>query len=53
MVKWEVLDGQPIVAITQKWVTIRDTYAVDVKDDVDPGLALAVLWAIHRWVEQD
>jgi len=45
--------GRPIVEITQKWVTIRDTYTLDVADGVDPGLALAVLWAVDRWVERD
>lgn len=45
--------GQPIVTITQKWVTLRDTYTIDVADGTDPGLALAVLWAVDRWVERD
>ena len=45
--------GQPIVKITQKWVTIRDSYTVDVADGVDVGLALAVVWAVDRWVERD
>jgi uncharacterized protein YxjI len=45
--------GAPIVQITQKWVTIRDSYTLDVADGVDPGLALAVLWAVDRWVERD
>jgi uncharacterized protein YxjI len=45
--------GRPIVQITQKWVTIRDTYTMDVADGIDPGLALAVLWAVDRWVERD
>ena len=46
-------DGSPVVAISQKWVTIRDSYPLDVVDGVDPGLALAVVWAIDRWVERD
>ena len=45
--------GQPVAAITETWVTIRDTHIVDVRDGVDLGLALAVLWAIDRWVEHD
>jgi uncharacterized protein YxjI len=45
--------GRPIVQITQKWVTIRDTYTLDCADGVDPGVALAVLWAVDRWVERD
>ena len=39
--------------INQKWVTIRDTYNLEVADGVDPGLALAVLWSVDRWVEKD
>ena len=45
--------GRPVVEITQKWVTIRDTYTLDVAEGTDPGLALAVLWAVDRWVERD
>jgi uncharacterized protein YxjI len=45
--------GQPVVQITQKWVTVRDAYTLDVADGVDAGLALAVLWAVDRWVERD
>jgi hypothetical protein len=32
---------------------IKDTYGLDVADGIDPGLALAVLWSVDRWVEQD
>jgi uncharacterized protein YxjI len=46
-------EGRPVVQITQKWVTIRDQYTVDVADGVDPGLALAIVWAVDRWVERD
>ena len=42
-----------VVQITQKWVTIRDSYTLDVAEGVDVGLALAVVWAIDRWVERD
>ena len=45
--------GEPIVQITQKWVTVRDSYILDVADSVDPALALAVLWAVDCWVERD
>jgi uncharacterized protein YxjI len=44
---------RPIVEISQKWITMRDRYTLDVVDGVDPGLALAVLWAVDRWVERD
>lgn len=46
-------DGAPVVRISQKWVTVRDSYTLDVIDGIDPGLALAVVWAIDRWVERD
>lgn len=45
--------GRPIIQITQKWVTIRDVYVLDVADGIEPGLALAMLWAVDRWVERD
>ena len=45
--------GRPVARISQKWVTLRDAYALDVADGTDPGLALAVLWAVDRWVERD
>lgn len=48
-----VSGGTPVVAITQKWLTVRDKYTVDVADGTDAGLALAVLWGIDRWVERD
>jgi uncharacterized protein YxjI len=34
-------------------VAIRDSYTVDVADGTDVGLALAVVWAVDRWVERD
>ncbi|WP_062466335.1 LURP-one-related/scramblase family protein [Demequina maris] len=46
-------DGTVAVQITQKWVTIRDKYTIDILDGVEPGLAFAVVWAIDRWVERD
>ncbi|MEU2198773.1 LURP-one-related family protein [Isoptericola sp. NPDC019482] len=45
--------GAPVAVITQKWVTVRDSYTLDVAEGTDPGLALAVLWAVDRWVERD
>jgi uncharacterized protein YxjI len=45
--------GEPVIEISQKWVTVRDTYTLDVAKGVDPGLALAILWAVDRWVEED
>ena len=46
--------GEPIVQITQKWVTIKDTYTLDVADGID----LAWRWPscgrlIGGWSETD
>lgn len=46
-------EGQPIAQITQKWLTVRDKYTVDYLSSLDPGLVMAVVWAIDRWVERD
>jgi uncharacterized protein YxjI len=46
-------EGRTVVQITQKWVAIRDQYTIDVADGVDAGMALAVVWAVDRWVERD
>jgi len=46
-------DGSPIARISQKWVTVRDKYEVDYVSSLDPGLVMAVIWAIDRWVERD
>lgn len=45
--------GRDVVRISQKWLTVRDTYTIDIADGVEVGLALAVVWAIDRWVERD
>ena len=45
--------GTPIAKISQKWVTVRDKYEVDYVSSLDPGLVMAVIWAIDRWVERD
>jgi uncharacterized protein YxjI len=46
-------DGQPVAKISQKWMTVRDQYAVDYLSSLDAGLVMAVIWAIDRWVERD
>ena len=46
-------EGQPIATISQKWMTVRDKYTVDYLSTLDPGLVMAVVWAIDRWVERD
>ncbi|BDZ41884.1 hypothetical protein GCM10025865_11830 [Paraoerskovia sediminicola] len=49
----DLLRGRRIVEITQKWVTVRDKYTVDVAPGTNPGFALALMWAVDRWVERD
>lgn len=44
-------DGQPVVQVNQKLQAVRDTYAVVYRNDLDPALAMAVIWAISRFVE--
>ncbi len=41
------------VQITQKWLTVRDRYTIDIADGIDPGMVFALVWAIDRWVERD
>ena len=45
--------GREVVRISQKWLAMRDKYAIEIADGIDVGLALAVVWAIDRWVERD
>ncbi|WP_062520309.1 LURP-one-related/scramblase family protein [Demequina silvatica] len=45
--------GGVVLQITQKWLTVRDKYTLDVWQGVEPGLAFAIVWAIDRWVERD
>lgn len=46
-------DGQPVATISQKWLTVRDSYTVEYVSSLDAGLVMAVIWAIDRWVERD
>jgi uncharacterized protein YxjI len=45
--------GAPIARISQKWMTVRDKYAVEYLSSLDAALVMAVIWAIDRWVERD
>ena len=45
-------EGRAVLDITQKWLTVRDAFTLDVVDGVDPVLALAVLWGVDRFAEQ-
>lgn len=46
-------NGRHVIQITQKWIQIRDQYVIDIANDVEPAAALALVWAIDRWVERD
>jgi uncharacterized protein YxjI len=46
-------DDVPIATVSQKWLTVRDKYMVDYDSSLDPGLIMAIVWAIDRWVERD
>jgi len=46
-------NGRHVLQISQKWVQIRDQYVLDIADGVQPAAALALVWAIDRWVERD
>ena len=39
-------DGDKIAEISKKWFRVRDTYGVEVDDDVDAVLVLAVTVAV-------
>jgi uncharacterized protein YxjI len=43
---------QPVLTITQKWMTVRDQFVIDIAPDVEPALALAIMWSVDRFVEQ-
>jgi len=43
---------QPVLTITQKWMTVRDQFVIDIGPGVDPGIALAIMWSVDRFVEQ-
>ena len=46
-------NGAPVARVSQKWMTVRDKYAVEYVSSLDAGLVMAVIWAIDRWVERD
>jgi uncharacterized protein YxjI len=39
-------DGRTLAEISKRWFTVRDTYAVDVADDADTPLVLAITVAV-------
>ena len=45
-------EGRTIIHVNQKWVAIRDTYAMDVDESVSPVLASAFIWGVYAFREQ-
>ena len=44
-------DGNTVIEINQKWLTVRDKYFVEIDDSVDTALALGLVWAVDIWRE--
>ncbi len=45
--------GHVVVQITQKWISVRDRYTLDIADGFSVPIALALTWSIDRWIERD
>jgi len=46
-------DAGPVADVSQKWITVRDAFTVDVVNGFDVCLVLALVWSVDRWVEHD
>ena len=46
-------EGTTIAPVSQRWLTVRDKYMVEHLSSLDPGLVMAIVWAIDRRVERD
>ncbi|MEJ8649247.1 LURP-one-related family protein [Streptomyces sp. MS1.AVA.3] len=47
-------DGELLAEISRRWLTVRDTYAVNVvRDDADPPLLIAVAVCVIRLAERE
>ncbi|MFG2528463.1 LURP-one-related/scramblase family protein [Streptomyces sp. NPDC048516] len=47
-------DGELLAEISRRWLTVRDTYAVNVvRDDADPALLIAVAVCVIRLAERE
>ncbi|NJP51143.1 hypothetical protein HCJ93_13925 [Streptomyces sp. SBST2-5] len=47
-------DGELLAVISRRWLTIRDTYGVDiVREDVDPALLIAVAVCVVHLAEKE
>ena len=45
-------EGRLVLHITQKWVTVRDAYTMDIDESVSPAMAAAFVWAVDAFREQ-
>lgn len=46
-------DGAEVAVVSKRWLTIRDTYAVQVTGDVDPLLIIGSILALDLALERD
>ncbi|MGG7572734.1 LURP-one-related/scramblase family protein [Streptomyces sirii] len=47
-------DGELLAEISRRWLTVRDTYAVNVvRDDADPALLIAIAVCVIRLAERE
>ena len=47
-------DGELLAEISRRWLTVRDTYAVNVvRDDADPPLLIAIAVCVIRLAERE
>lgn len=47
-------DGELLAEISRRWLTVRDTYVVNVvRDDADPALLIAVAVCVIRLAERE
>ncbi len=47
-------DGELLAEISRRWLTVRDTYAVNVvRDDTDPALLIAIAVCVIRLAERE
>jgi uncharacterized protein YxjI len=46
-------DGAPVAQIAKKWISLRDSYVVDVAEDEDPVLILACAIVVDRIAHED
>ncbi|MFD0523340.1 LURP-one-related/scramblase family protein [Paractinoplanes durhamensis] len=47
------LDGHEVAAVSKRWLTIRDTYAVQVTADIDPLLIIGSVLALDLALERE